>query len=109
MGAVVTVPFLSTHEAYDHSVSPYPNLSTGYLPENPDSGKPWILVGGPNSGKLRNMDDTAVSGSKQGVVVTNYYQSLDKEDTPDEEDSVLRSIRDNEVKNMEENLDEGEY
>jgi hypothetical protein len=65
-------PFLSTHEAYDHSVSPYPNPSTGFLPDNPDSGKPWILVGGPNSGKLRNMDDTEVSESKQGVVVTNY-------------------------------------
>merc|ERR1711865_1149411 len=49
----------------------------------PDLGKPWILVGGPNDGKLRNMDDTADSGSKQGVVVTNYYQSLDKDDTPD--------------------------
>ena len=74
------VPFLSTHEAYDHSVSTYPNPSIGFLPDNPDLGKPWILVGGPNDGKLRNMDDTADSGSKQGVVVTNYYQSLVKDD-----------------------------
>merc|ERR1711966_512526 len=102
------VPFLSTHEAYDQSVLPYPNPSTGFLPDNPDSGKPWILVGGPNSGKLKNMDDTAVSGSKQGVVVTNYYQSLDKDDTPVEEDSVFSSISDNKIKNIKENLDEGE-
>merc|ERR1711966_621061 len=103
-------PFLSTHEAYDHSVSPYPYPSTGFLPDHPDSGKPWIPVGGPNSGKLRNVDDTAVSGSKQGVKVTNYYQSLYKDDTPGEEDNVLfSSIRDNEVKSTDQNLDEGEY
>ena len=30
------IPFLSTHEAYDHLVSPYPNPSTGFLPDNPD-------------------------------------------------------------------------
>ena len=46
------------------------------------------------------MDDTAVSGIKQVVVVTNYYQSLDKDDTPGEEDSVLSSIRNNEFKNI---------
>ena len=104
------VPFLSSFKAYDHSVSPYPNPSSGFLPDNPDSEKPWIPVGGPNSGKLRNIDDTAVSGSKQGVVVTNYYQSLYKDDTPDEEDNVLfSSIRDNEVKSTDQNLDEGEY
>merc|ERR1711966_55929 len=103
------VPFLSSLEAYVHSVSPFPNPSTGFLPDNPDSGKPWILVGGPNSGKLRNMDDTEVSESKQGVVVTNYYQSLYKNDTPVEEDSVLSSIRGNEVKSIDKNLDEGEY
>ena len=51
----------------------------------------WTLVGRPNSGKLSNMDDTdAVSIIKQGVV-TNYYQSLDKDDTPGEEDNVLFS------------------
>ena len=56
------------------------------------------------------MDDTVVSGSKQGVVVTNYYQSLYKDDTPGEEDNVLfSSIRDNEVKSMDQSLDEGEY
>ena len=85
------IPFLSTHEAYDHLVLPYPNPSTGFLPDNPDSGKPWIPIGGPNSGKLRSMNDTAVSGIKQGVVVTNYYKILDKDDTPVEEDNVLFS------------------
>merc|ERR1711966_82386 len=92
------VQCLSTHEAYDHSVSPYPNPSTGFLPDNPDSGKPWILVGGPNSGKVRNMDDTAISGSKQGVVVTNFYQSLYKDDTPGEEESMFSPISDNKIK-----------
>jgi hypothetical protein len=61
----------------------------------------WTLVGGPKSGgNLSNMDDTAVSGIKQVVVVTNYYQSLDKDDTPGEEDSVFSSIRNNEFKNI---------
>jgi len=69
----------------------------------------WTLVGRPNSGKLRNMDDTAVSGIKQEVVVTNYYQSLYKDDTPGEEESMFSSVSDNEVKNMEEYVDEGEY
>merc|ERR1711865_803549 len=69
----------------------------------------WTLVGRPNSGKLRNMDDTAVSGIKQEVVVTNYYQSLYKDDTPGEEERMFSSVSDNEVKNMEEYLDEGEY
>ena len=55
------------------------------------------------------MDDTAVSASKQGVVVANYYQIQNKDDTPGAEDSVFSSIRDNEVKNMEEDLNEGEY
>merc|ERR1711906_232 len=71
-------------------------------------GNPWTLVGGSNRGKLSNTDDTVVSGIKP-VVVVNYYQSLHKDDTPGEEGSMFSSISDNEVKNIEENLDEGEY
>ena len=71
-------------------------------------GNPWTLVGGSNRGKLSNTDDTVVSGIKP-VVVVNYYQSLHKDDTPGEEESMMfSSISDNEVKNIEENLDEGE-
>merc|ERR1711966_457236 len=71
-------------------------------------GNPWTWVGGSNRGKLSNTDDTVVSGIKP-VVVVNYYQSLHKDDTPGEEESMFSSISDNEVKNIEENLDEGEY
>ena len=68
----------------------------------------WTLVGGSNSGKLSDTGDTVVSGIKR-VVVSNYYQRLYKDDTPGEEESMFSSVSDNEVKNMEDNLDEGEY
>ena len=73
------------------------------------TGSPWILVGGSNGGKPSDTDDTAVSETNQGVVVSNYYQILNKDDKAGEEESMFGSISDNEIKNIEENLDEGEY
>jgi hypothetical protein len=67
----------------------------------------WTLVGGSNSGKLSDTDVTVISGIKR-VVVSNYYQSLYKDDTPGEEGSMFSSVSDNEVKNIEGNLDKGE-
>ena len=46
--------------------------------EDTTAGSSWISVGGPNSGKLSNKDDTTVSENKQGVVVSNYYEILGK-------------------------------
>jgi len=69
--------------------------------EDTTSGSSWIPVGGPNRGKLSNMDDTAVSKNKGGVVVSNYYQILVKDDTLGEEESMFISISDNEIKNTE--------
>ena len=43
---------------------------------------PWIPVGRPNSENLSNVDDTADSGITQVVVNGNYYQRVDKDDTP---------------------------
>ena len=50
--------------------------------EDTSEGNPWIPVDRPNSKKLSNVDDNAVSGIKQVVVNGNYYQRLDKDDTP---------------------------
>ena len=76
--------------------------------EDTAAGSPWIPILGPNSGKLSKRDDTADPGNKQGVVVSNFYQILVKDVTPDEEESMFFSISDNEIENIEENLDEGE-
>ena len=43
---------------------------------------PWFPVGRPNSENLSNVDDTADSGITQVVVNGNYYQRVDKDDTP---------------------------
>ena len=68
----------------------------------------WTLVGGSNSGKLSDTEDTVISGINR-VVVSNHYQSLYKDDTPGEQESIFSSVSDNEVNSMEGNLDEGEY
>ena len=50
--------------------------------EDTVAGSSWTPVGRLNSRKLSNMDGTAVSENKQGVVVSNYYQILEKDLRP---------------------------
>jgi len=46
------------------------------------TANPWIPIGRPNSENLSNVDDTVDSGITQVVVNGNYYQRVDKDDTP---------------------------